>query len=601
MTQGETEVLEFFDSLLEPEWEMYVQPHLNGLRPDLVLLHKEVGVAVFEIKDWRLADVNYRHRSSAEVTVTDRSGRTKRDRNPLAQVMGYEDELRRLYSPRLRRASAATVLTAGVIFTRGTTSEGIQLVHGTDAGRPDSSYPVSGMDALAAGDVATIFPAIASSDRDRLAPEIVEDLRAWLVEPRYSSDMRLPFALDARQRLLAGTRPSKGFRRIRGPAGSGKTLVLVSRASQIQEENSSADILFVTYNITLLNFLGDFLARAGARSTEITRLHFHAWAKRVLYEVGWKKQYEDLWKGSRSNLDKEEHSRQILGARLAELIIEALADPDLRERTGHFDAILVDEGQDFLPEWWSALRKVLRQDGEMVLAADFGQGIYGRDNAWTENPMMGAGFAGQWAELKTSYRVPEQLRVILNSFAERFGNGEFLQLVQPAQTQMDTCQLEWRSTASSATVNASVTAVFDLVRRSESLSSGASDVAVVVDNWRTGREIEASLRATAGYRILSTLGKDADDSRERKLAFGRYRERSNRISITTIHSFKGFEAPLVVVVLTGTGERSKRESVAYTALSRLAGEGGGASLIVVSSDSELNRWGETWPKPRSQG
>ena len=30
------------------EWEMYIHPHLNGLRPDLVLLHPEFGIAVYE-------------------------------------------------------------------------------------------------------------------------------------------------------------------------------------------------------------------------------------------------------------------------------------------------------------------------------------------------------------------------------------------------------------------------------------------------------------------------------------------------------------------------------------------------------------------------
>ena len=48
LTAGELEVLNFFDSLLAIEWEIYVQPFLNGLRPDFVLLNPRAGVAVFE-------------------------------------------------------------------------------------------------------------------------------------------------------------------------------------------------------------------------------------------------------------------------------------------------------------------------------------------------------------------------------------------------------------------------------------------------------------------------------------------------------------------------------------------------------------------------
>ena len=45
--------------------------------------------------------------------------------------------------------------------------------------------------------------------------------------------------------------------------------------------------------------------------------------------------------------------------------------------TIRYDAILLDEGQDFNPLWWKALRLVLKEGGEMVMAADVTQDIYG--------------------------------------------------------------------------------------------------------------------------------------------------------------------------------------------------------------------------------
>jgi hypothetical protein len=50
LTNGEWVVFKFFDTYLPEEWEIYIQPHLNGLRPDFVLLHPSVGIAVFEVK-----------------------------------------------------------------------------------------------------------------------------------------------------------------------------------------------------------------------------------------------------------------------------------------------------------------------------------------------------------------------------------------------------------------------------------------------------------------------------------------------------------------------------------------------------------------------
>ena len=59
LTSGENKVYNLFDARLPLEWEMYIQPHLNGLRPDLVLLNPYAGIAVFEIKDWSLNTLEY--------------------------------------------------------------------------------------------------------------------------------------------------------------------------------------------------------------------------------------------------------------------------------------------------------------------------------------------------------------------------------------------------------------------------------------------------------------------------------------------------------------------------------------------------------------
>ena len=59
LTKGEQLVFDFFHSNLSKEWEIYLQPHLNGLRPDFVLLHPKVGIAVFEVKDWDLDAMDY--------------------------------------------------------------------------------------------------------------------------------------------------------------------------------------------------------------------------------------------------------------------------------------------------------------------------------------------------------------------------------------------------------------------------------------------------------------------------------------------------------------------------------------------------------------
>ena len=59
LTEGEQRVLEWFLEILPSGWEIYIQPHLNGLRPDFMLLHPKNGIAVYEVKDWSLRDMDY--------------------------------------------------------------------------------------------------------------------------------------------------------------------------------------------------------------------------------------------------------------------------------------------------------------------------------------------------------------------------------------------------------------------------------------------------------------------------------------------------------------------------------------------------------------
>ena len=98
---------------------MYIQPHLNGLRPDLVLLNLKVGIAVYEIKDW-------------SPTIIRRSIEWDRTiRNPASQICRYKDEILELYCPRLHDrigCAAIQVITADLIFTKVNQAKVVQIL-----------------------------------------------------------------------------------------------------------------------------------------------------------------------------------------------------------------------------------------------------------------------------------------------------------------------------------------------------------------------------------------------------------------------------------------------------------------------------------------
>ena len=316
LTDGERQVIDLFDQELPDEWEIYVQPHLNGLKPDIVLLHPRVGVAVFEVKDWDLEAMHYYvkgdHADRDVLMARDKNGKafSRQAANPINKILLYKEELFDLYCPRLDDRAGRAVITAGLIFPCSP-REDVERVFGRfrqahkEMREYPQYFPIAGARELSSGEVEVIFPESRRRFSRVMNPDIAEDLRGWLKEPFFSQEQRRPLEMDARQRELATTRTDTGYRRVKGPAGSGKSVVLAARASSLAAEGGR--ILVVSYNITLLNYLRDLAVRhEAARSVsrrQIDFLNFHRWCKRVCLGTGHAEEYKQLWASS-SDVDE---------------------------------------------------------------------------------------------------------------------------------------------------------------------------------------------------------------------------------------------------------------------------------------------------------
>lgn len=54
VTEGEQFLTRLLCEKLSGDYEIYIQPKLNGNRPDIIVLHREKGLFIIEIKDWKL-------------------------------------------------------------------------------------------------------------------------------------------------------------------------------------------------------------------------------------------------------------------------------------------------------------------------------------------------------------------------------------------------------------------------------------------------------------------------------------------------------------------------------------------------------------------
>ena len=124
LTDGERYLLKFLDNNLEKDnqftydhnksknqnlnnykgWLLFVQPFLNGSRPDIIIFHPYVGCQIIEVKDWDLKHYSYeRNEDSKEkydFYVSDNRGKYK-IKSPVKQVEHYKEKLSGQLVPRL--------------------------------------------------------------------------------------------------------------------------------------------------------------------------------------------------------------------------------------------------------------------------------------------------------------------------------------------------------------------------------------------------------------------------------------------------------------------------------------------------------------------
>jgi hypothetical protein len=603
LTEGENVVLNYFIEHLPSEWEIYIQPHLNGLRPDFVLLHPKRGIAVYEVKDWDLSAMEYLIKirgDGAPILMGSRDGKqfSLEKQNPVTKIDVYKEDIYNLYCPRLQTNTGLGAIIAGIIFTFALTEHVSELLaplrkhYGHD--QYPRLYPIIGRDILKSQKSWTLERSVLSCANkidDRMSEERAADLRNWLVEPEFARDQRTPLIdlLTLKQRDVVLNKDNAAFRRIRGSAGSGKSFVLAGRAAQLAKDGKR--VLVITFNITLINYLLDLavrFAKNGKIRKQIVAYNFHYWCKRVALMTGHYSDYHALWKGARS--------QKVLQETLAEAVTKWLDDLDENRR---WDAILLDEGQDFELSWWLALRKALIQEGkgEALLCADRVQNIYGI-TPWTEDKMTGAGFRGQWMALDECFRMPPSLCKLAETYINDFlPDAEHIRPIPPKNYEFDyySSLKWWHVSDENIVAQACFDAIIDIIKTSNPPISYA-DLVCVVENADIGLSV-VKLLNDKGINSIHTFGRGDNkieinkDSRRKKLAFF---QGDGRVKLTTLHSFKGWETKALIVQISRASSDSTL-SLAYAGITRLKQNDRGSYLTVINTTPNLKEYGKKWP------
>jgi hypothetical protein len=146
--------------------------------------------------------------------------------------------------------------------------------------------------------------------------------------------------------------------RVEGVAGSGKTLIALWLAQELAANGQR--VLVLCYNKLLAAWL-----RTQTEGVEIH--HFHELARQLCHRT------QVPFQVPVNANEKLKFWRDSVPILLCEAI-------DNLGEASKYDAILVDEAQDFTTDWWAPIEMLLKTDNNLYLFMDAQQGIYGQDN-----------------------------------------------------------------------------------------------------------------------------------------------------------------------------------------------------------------------------
>lgn len=561
LLDGEHKIVSYLYSHLSDDWEIYVQPFLNGSRPDVVILNPKIGIMIIEVKEWELEKYFFENEKLYVKTIKG----NKYKENPINQARHYRDNLISLI-PRMDEIIREDfrLISVGVYF-HNENEKNIKSLFSDGPNIYDNEI-LFGEDGLDVGKIENIFNKRKTKQQEYIPDNLLNLIRTWLSPPYHFKEQCSNIKLKNNQENHA--EPNMGHHRIRGVIGSGKTLVLAYRAAALAEQEYK--VLIVTFNKTLWHYIRDMVQRTPFNFDPklIIYKNFHGFCNDFLNEMNHIKPYDAK--------DRDYYLENIV------LFVKDAIEMSVQENENtddlKFDAILIDEGQDFKFEWYEILSQFLKERNELVLMCDKAQNIYQRELSWIYSEMKG--FSGRWGELNESMRLPWIVVRESNRFAKMYLSDidMYAESTKNNQKQLFDPELRWISCNTIEDALNQAEAAFDyLVEKKE---QHPTDIVMLFPKTELGNEM---------VQRFKKRNIEVND------VFGDYHKKSfwmgdSRTKMSTIHSFKGWELKNIILIINDRKKSKKFSSLIYTAIGRTQ-----ENLIVINTSTEYDTFGKSWP------
>ena len=559
------------ENILSVDDIMYIDAAVNEVAVDFIIVRPNKGILLLNIFEENLNECTLSE-DKKEINVHGQLYQSPIDLINLCQL-SIKDGIEELLMSTIEDNRNFSLIKKAVVFSENSIDE-IKKIFEYENNVFNFTF-IFGKEIIENRDISqNLYTTIGFLYNNNAFDDVVRRKLARMISPSWHSyqEGRIDMQPIGAQKRLSESSITQ--QKISGVAGSGKTQVLAFRAVNAMKR-TGGDVLVLTYNITLANYLK-------FRLSEI-REDF-SWEKIDVYP------YHQFFRirAAECQLHVEFSSYQ--------------NEAFFENSKGHkkYSAIFVDEVQDYTTEWLRIIMQnfLLVPNGELVVFGDPKQNVYQRPLDANGDIRLGI-IGGQWNRQLTTSR--------------RFTNPRLANLATAFQTQfmanLPTDDIVAENTISN-TFNFQIVTYIDL-RQNNSIESiitniiniisndnnEARDFAVLASSTKLLRNIDILYRQRTNEQTEITFISNetlerlkqihqVTDEKAANWKFNRDFEALERtrkqlfttdkrcLKISTIQSFKGWESPSVIVILENdivlhnTTFRPMSPQTIYTAITR---------------------------------
>lgn len=565
MTNGERRLAERLEQKLDEDYLIWYDVPVGPKRthPDFVIIHPRRGVLILETKDWRLETILKASKQAWDIAP---DGKHKVVINPLEQarhcaiqvVRALEQDAQLVHQEGVHQGKLAFPWGHGVVFTNITRKQF------TDAGLDqaiDAHYVICKDEMLESAEPEEfqqrlwhMFPhafgkAISLPQLERVRWIMFPEVRV-LVQPGLFKEDKdgLPDimrVMDLQQEQLARSL-GEGHRVIHGVAGSGKTMILGYRAEHLAKLPSGKPILVLCYNKPLAQKLQATFEAKGL-ADRVQARNFHKWCRDQLVTFG-----------------------QAVPEGFGDKIFQAMVENVIRgvDRgqipSGQYQAVLIDEGHDFQPEWLKLVTQMVDPSTNSLLVLyDSAQDIYSKSRTRGFSfKSVGIQASGRTTILRINYRNTRQILQTASTVAAKFLNPEELDEDGVPVVSPVSCGRDGEEPL--------------IIRLPQPSDEPARIVDVLASAFQEGfawGDMAILCRKQAQMEELGRVLKKRKLPHQVRKSSGDFDPLANTIKVMTMHGSKGLEFPLVALCgveqMAASGEDEKEEArLFYVAATR---------------------------------